>query len=66
MKTILVPTEPGAAMRATLETALLVARHFNSHIEGFAVRVALPAVVAMDVAPSASVVRDCNTSRHPW
>jgi nucleotide-binding universal stress UspA family protein len=55
MKTILVPTVPGAAMHATLETALLVARHFNSHIEGFAVRVALPAVVAMDVAPSASL-----------
>jgi nucleotide-binding universal stress UspA family protein len=55
MKTILVPTEPGAAMRSTLETALLVARRFNSHIEGFAVRVALPTIVAMDVAPSASL-----------
>ncbi|MFY9626360.1 MAG: universal stress protein [Rhodoplanes sp.] len=41
-------------MRSTLETALLVAKDFNSHIEGFAVRVAAPTVVAMDVAPSAS------------
>ena len=42
MKTILVPTEPNAQMRSTLETALLVAREFNSYIEGFAVRVAVP------------------------
>jgi len=55
MKTILVPTEPNAAMRSTLATALLVAKDFNSHIEGFAVRVAVPTVVAMDVAPSASL-----------
>ena len=55
MKTILVPTEPNALMRSTLETALLVARDFNSYIEGFAVRVAVPSVVAMDVAPSGSL-----------
>ena len=55
MKTILVPTEPNARMRSTLETALLVAREFNSYIEGFAVRVALPNVVAMDAAPSGSI-----------
>ena len=55
MKTILVPTEPNARMRSTLETALLVAREFNSYIEGFAVRVAVPNVVAMDVAPSGSL-----------
>ena len=55
MKTILVPTEPNAAMRSTLASALLVARDFNSYIEGFAVRVAVPTVVAMDVAPSASL-----------
>jgi nucleotide-binding universal stress UspA family protein len=54
VKTILVPTEPNVIMRSTLETALLVAKDFNSHIEGFAVRVAAPTVVAMDVAPSAS------------
>ncbi len=55
MKTILVPTEANAVMRSTLSTALLVARDFNSYIEGFAVRVAVPTVVAMDVAPSASL-----------
>ena len=55
MKTILVPTEPNTRMRSTLETALLVAREFNSYIEGFAVRVAVPNVVAMDVAPSGSL-----------
>ena len=55
MKTILVPTEPNALMRSTLETALLVAREFNSYIEGFAVRVAVPNVLAMDVAPSGSL-----------
>jgi hypothetical protein len=55
MKTILVPTEPNAQMRSTLETALLVAREFNSYIEGFAVRAAVPNVVAMDAAPSGSL-----------
>ena len=55
MKTILVPTEPNAQMRSTLETALLVARDFNSYIEGFAVRVAVPNVPAMDAAPSGSL-----------
>ena len=55
MKTILVPTEPNARMLSTLETALIVAREFNSYIEGFAVRVAVPNVVAVDVAPSGSL-----------
>lgn len=55
MKTILVPTEQNDLMRSTLETALLVARKFNSYIEGFAVRVSIPTAVAMDVAPSASL-----------
>ena len=51
MKTILVPIEPNALMRSTLETALLVAREFNSYIEGFAVRVAVPNAVALDLPP---------------
>jgi nucleotide-binding universal stress UspA family protein len=55
MKTILVPIEPNALMRSTLETALLVAREFNSYIEGFAVRVAVPNVVALDLPPSGSL-----------
>lgn len=55
MKAILTPVEPNDAMRATLSTALAVARDFGSYVEGFAVRVAVPTVVAMDVAPSASL-----------
>ena len=46
-KTILVPIEQHDLMNSTLETALLLARKFNSYIEGFALRVAVPAVYAM-------------------
>src|SRR5262245_5513440 len=50
-KTILVPTELHELMEATLETALLLARKFDSYIEGFALRVALPnPFVIADVA----------------
>jgi nucleotide-binding universal stress UspA family protein len=38
MKTILVPTENRDAMHSALETALLLARRFDSYIEGFALR----------------------------
>jgi nucleotide-binding universal stress UspA family protein len=38
MKTILVPTENHDAMRSALETALLLARRYDSYIEGFALR----------------------------
>jgi len=38
MKTILVPTEDGDAMRSALETALILARQCDSYIEGFALR----------------------------
>jgi nucleotide-binding universal stress UspA family protein len=38
MKTILVPMEGHDAMRAALETALLLARRCNSYIEGFSLR----------------------------
>src|SRR5262245_47708121 len=46
-KTILVPIEQHDLMNATLETALLLARKFDSYIEGFALRVELPAVFAI-------------------
>ena len=46
-RTILVPIEQHDLMNSTLETALLLARKFNSYIEGFALRVAVPAVYAM-------------------
>ena len=46
-KTILVPIEQHDLMNATLQTALLLARKFDSYIEGFALRVELPAVFAI-------------------
>ena len=38
MKTILIPTEDHDAMPAVLEGARLIARIFDSYMEGFAVR----------------------------
>jgi nucleotide-binding universal stress UspA family protein len=48
MKTILVPTEHNASMQSALDTALLLARKFDSCIEGFALRPAVADLVAMD------------------
>ena len=48
MKTILIPTEPHDSMPSVLETALLMGRKFNSHIEGFALRPAIGNIVTMD------------------
>jgi nucleotide-binding universal stress UspA family protein len=48
MKTILVPTEHGAAMTSALETALLLAKRFDACIEGFPLRPAVADLVAMD------------------
>ena len=38
MKTILIPTEDHDSMPAVLEAARLIARTFDSYMEGFAVR----------------------------
>ena len=38
MKSILVPTENNDAMQSALETALLLARRYDSYMEGFALR----------------------------
>jgi hypothetical protein len=46
-RTILVPIEKHDLMSSTLETALCLARKFDSYIEGFALRVANPAAYAM-------------------
>ena len=35
---VLVPTENHDVMQSTLETALLLARKFDSYVEGFALR----------------------------
>lgn len=48
MKTILVPTEQHDLMNSTLETALLLARLFGGHIEGFALRQALSDFLVAD------------------
>jgi nucleotide-binding universal stress UspA family protein len=46
-KTILVPTAQNDLMNSTLETAFLLAQKFDSYIEGFALRGAMPAAFAM-------------------
>src|ERR1051326_8339337 len=48
MKTILVPTEQSPTMVSALDTALLLARKFDSCIEGFALRPVVADLVAMD------------------
>ncbi len=48
MKTILVPTEHSAGMAAAFDAALLLAKKFDSCIEGFALRPALADMVALD------------------
>ena len=50
MKTILVPTESHESMRSALATALLLARRFDSYIEGFALRFRINEFVAVDMA----------------
>jgi hypothetical protein len=46
-KTILVPIQQHDLMNSTLKTALLLAQRFDSYIEGFALRVAIPAAFAI-------------------
>src|SRR5262245_43689763 len=46
-KTILVPMEQHDLTNSILEIALLLARKFDSYIEGFALRAAIPAVLAI-------------------
>lgn len=49
MQTVLVPTEKSDLMAATLQTALLFARRFDSYVEGFALRAAISDFVAADL-----------------
>jgi len=46
-KTILAPIQQHDLTNSTLETAILLALQFDSYIEGFALRVAIPAVLAI-------------------
>jgi len=48
MKTILVPVEDHDSMAAVLQAAWLVARRFDSYVEGFAVQPAASEFVALD------------------
>src|SRR5262245_48280601 len=49
VKTMLIPTEQRTSMSSTLETALLLARRFDSYIEGFALQPALSELLAVDI-----------------
>jgi nucleotide-binding universal stress UspA family protein len=56
MKTLLVPTEQHDVMASTLEMALLVARKFDSYVEGFALRYDVENFITMD--PVSGVAMD--------
>ena len=49
MKTILVPTQHIASMRAALEAAVLLARRTGAYIEGFPLRIAIPPYVVAEL-----------------
>jgi nucleotide-binding universal stress UspA family protein len=49
MKTVLLPTAPHDQMASTMECALLLARRFDSYIEGFALRPPLAEIVSVDM-----------------
>ena len=49
MKNLLVPTEPHEVMISVLDTAHLVQRRFDSYVEGFALRPAVPDYVPIDM-----------------
>lgn len=49
MLNLLVPTEPHEVMPSVLETALLVQRRFDSYVESFALRPAIPDYVPIDM-----------------
>ena len=55
MKTILVPVENHDAMRAALDTALLLARRCNSYVEGFALPMRITEYVGLDIVVSVPV-----------
>ena len=52
MKTMLIPTEQWNSMSSTLQSALLLARRFDSYIEGFALQPALSELLAVDMGAS--------------
>jgi hypothetical protein len=68
MKTILVPTEHHPSMVSALDTALLLARKFDSCIEGFPLRPGVADLVAMDPDSGLTMVavkeNDAELVRH--
>jgi nucleotide-binding universal stress UspA family protein len=56
MKAILVPTEDRDDMSSTLQTALLLARHCESYIEGFALQSPISDFVATDMMGGAFAI----------
>jgi nucleotide-binding universal stress UspA family protein len=54
-RTILVPIERHDLMNSTLKTALLLARKFDSYIEGFAMHAGIPAVYAVADAGAVAI-----------
>lgn len=58
MKTILVPNASHDLMRSVLETALLVARPFESYIEGFALRPLITEYIPVDMVGGLTWTRD--------
>jgi nucleotide-binding universal stress UspA family protein len=55
MKTILIPTEDHDSMPAVMEAALLVARLFDSYMEGFAVRPSAGTYVTVEPVSSLAI-----------
>src|SRR5258707_7710676 len=55
MKTILIPTEDHDAMPAVLEASPLLARIFDSYIEGFAVHPSAATYVAVEPVSSPAI-----------
>ena len=52
MRTILIPTERRESMSSALQTALLLARRFDSYIEGFALQPGISQLLAVDMGAS--------------
>jgi len=52
MKTILIPTERGESMSSALQVTLLLARRFDSYIEGFAFQPGISQLLAVDMGAS--------------
>jgi hypothetical protein len=52
MKTILIPAERGESMSSALHSALLLARRFDSYIEGFALQPGISQLLAVDMGAS--------------